>query len=197
MVNKEIQMAARKKVKEELSREMILEEANRHFLEHDYQQVSMRAIAKDLGCSHGAIYYHFANKSELYATLIERYFAELDLLIVDVLHLSIPDEERIYNLFLSYLKFGLNHQHQYRYMFVFKLENHARSEQAASNTYEKFAQTLFQLSNKPLNIFSVFASYLGLHGFVSHYMDKVSNFDEVQDAAKQYAHYLKNALVYN
>lgn len=187
-------MAARKKVEEELTKELILLEANKQFLQHDYHQVSMRAIAKQLGCSHGAIYYHFPNKSELFSTLIEHYFAELDLLIANALDIDADDEQKIFSLFLSFLQFGLNHQNQFRYMFVLKLEANERTSQAASNSYEKFAQTLYQLS-KTKHIFAIFASYLGLHGFVSHYLDKVSTFDDVKDAAVQYANYLKNALV--
>ena len=42
----------RKKSEHALSKEMIVEEADRQFLELNFSKVSMRSIANALGCSH-------------------------------------------------------------------------------------------------------------------------------------------------
>ena len=49
------------------------------FVEKGYQHVSMRQIAKELKYSHGAIYYHFQNKAELFYALVEEHFHLLEL----------------------------------------------------------------------------------------------------------------------
>ena len=58
-------MSPRKPASQELTREMIIQEAQTQFERNEFQKVSMRNIAKKLGCTHGAIYYHFKNKAEL------------------------------------------------------------------------------------------------------------------------------------
>ena len=77
---------ARKKLEDELTKEMIVEEANVQFLQKDFNKVSMRAIATALGCSHGAIYYHFENKTELFNAVVEKYFNVLNNLLEDALN---------------------------------------------------------------------------------------------------------------
>ena len=58
-------MSPRKAVKQELTREMIMNVARNLFVQQGYQHTSMRKIATELGYSHGSIYYHFKNKAEL------------------------------------------------------------------------------------------------------------------------------------
>lgn len=65
-------MSPPKTSSQELSREMNIHEARIKLVENNFHQVSMRSIAKELNCSHGAIYYHFKNKVELfYVVLVE------------------------------------------------------------------------------------------------------------------------------
>lgn len=64
-------MSPRKSGHPELTREMIMDAARDLFVQKGYQHVSMRQIAKELNYSHGAIYYHFKNKAELFYALVE------------------------------------------------------------------------------------------------------------------------------
>ena len=71
-------MSPRKSVQQELTREMIMDAARDLFVKNGYQHVSMRQIAKELNYSHGAIYYHFQNKAELFYALVEEHFGLLE-----------------------------------------------------------------------------------------------------------------------
>ena len=74
----------RKAIENGLTKEMIIEEANKQFLHNDFNKVSMRSIANALGFSHGAIYYHFENKSELFQAVIEKYFMILNQMLDEI-----------------------------------------------------------------------------------------------------------------
>ena len=76
-------MSPRKSVLQELTREMIMEAARNLFVRNGYQHVSMRQIAKELGYSHGALYYHFENKAALFYALVEEHFFMLEKILFD------------------------------------------------------------------------------------------------------------------
>ncbi|EAO53817.1 Transcriptional regulator, TetR family [Bacillus thuringiensis serovar israelensis ATCC 35646] len=61
-------MSPRKAVKQELTREMIMNVARELFIAQGYQHTSMRKIATELGYSHGSIYYHFKKQKQSYFT---------------------------------------------------------------------------------------------------------------------------------
>ena len=188
-------MTARKKAMEELTKEMIVETANRHFLLNDFHKVSMRAIAQELGCSHGAIYYHFTNKNELFFAVVEKYFDELnkklDASIIGVANV----EQKMIDVFLGFIEFGLNHQSQYEFMFIMRNENtDPLNHQASKTSYMKFEETLQKLSEDKLNSFEIYATFMALHGFVSHYRGRVSNYLEACEDAKLFAQFLWKAL---
>lgn len=188
-------MTARKKAMEELTKEMIVETANRHFLLNDFHKVSMRAIAQELGCSHGAIYYHFTNKNELFFAVVEKYFDELnkklDASIIGVANV----EQKMINVFSGYIEFGLNHQSQYEFMFIMRNENtDPLNHQASKTSYMKFEETLQKISEDQLKSFEIYATFMALHGFVSHYRGRVSNYLEASEDAKLFAQFLWKAL---
>jgi AcrR family transcriptional regulator len=58
-------------------RRSILDAAREEFAAHGYEGVSMRALAAKIGCTHGALYGHFANKEELFDRLVEESFERL------------------------------------------------------------------------------------------------------------------------
>ena len=111
---------ARRKVQEELTQEMIMDAARELFIEHGYQQVSMRQIAKKLGCSHGAIYYHFKNKAELFYALVVNHFDMLETKLDEILTKEIAPIEKLRTIMLGFIEFGLTYQSHYEIMFLKK-----------------------------------------------------------------------------
>ncbi|MCO0600184.1 TetR/AcrR family transcriptional regulator, partial [Peribacillus butanolivorans] len=78
-------MSPRKSEGKELSTEMVLNEARKLFASVGYSKVSMRQLAKTLDCSHGAIYYHFKNKAEIFYSLVKTDFSLLNNKIDDII----------------------------------------------------------------------------------------------------------------
>ena len=188
-------MSARKKEQEELTREMIIQEANRQFLLNDFHKVSMRAIAKELGCSHGAIYYHFTNKSELFYAVVEQYFEQLNQMLDEALISDKSTNQKMIEVFLGFIEFGLNHQSQYEFMFMMRDNDiDPLTQQASNNSYVKFAETLQAISSFPLAPVTIYSTFIALHGFVSHYFGRVKHYEEACEAAIHFAHYLIKAL---
>jgi AcrR family transcriptional regulator len=56
------------------TREYIIDEAYRLFLNHSYEAVSISMISKATGFTKGALYHHFTNKEELFRAVIDKHF---------------------------------------------------------------------------------------------------------------------------
>lgn len=88
------------------SRQQIIDVARELFSERTYLGVSMSDIAKRLGMTKAALYYHFTGKSELYLDVLHEVFAELrgrlDKALIAETH-----AQQLLNMVTSYLKFGV------------------------------------------------------------------------------------------
>lgn len=185
----------RKKASQELTRDMIVNEARKQFERKDFHQVSMRSIAQELDCSHGAIYYHFKNKAELFYTIIEEYFISLNERMEDTVNGPGDKHGKLKNVFLCFIEFGLDHQSQYEIMFMTRnKEVDGLSHEAANLSYQKFAETVQSLSHKRLLIKDIYSAFISLHGFVSHYSGSVSSYKEAIDAAQVHADFILKAF---
>ncbi|MBD1382471.1 TetR/AcrR family transcriptional regulator [Metabacillus arenae] len=188
-------MSPRKPSSQELTKEMIKNEARTQFVEKDFHQVSMRSIAKQLGCSHGALYYHFNNKAELFYAIIEEYFLTLNKLIEEIVNDSGDNHTKLKNVFLRFIEFGLNHQSQYEIMFMIRnTEVDALSQEAANLSYQHFARSVQSLSMNKLLISDIYSAFIALHGFVSHYRGYFNSFEEAKDAAYLHVDFLVKSL---
>ncbi|SDR04066.1 transcriptional regulator, TetR family [Virgibacillus subterraneus] len=184
-------MAARKAVVKELTREMIMNAARDLFVEKGYQSVSMRQIAKVLNYSHGAIYYHFKNKAELFYALVEDHFIMLDSMIDELVLEEIEDYEKLRNILMGYIEFGLTHQSHYEIMFLVKDEEvRTFINESPMQTYQKFAYYVSQLSDKHLTVQEIWSIFLSLHGFVTHYIRHVANFKDAKSMAEAHVNLL-------
>lgn len=180
----------------DLTKELIIEKARGLFIEKGFRDVSMRSIAKELNCSHGAIYYHFHNKADLFYAIVEADFNQLNGLIDKAVNGPGDDETNLRQLFLRFLEFGLNNQNQYEIMFIVRhTEVDGLAQEAALKCYQKFAQSVHQLSNKKLAIKDVWSAFLSAHGFISHYRGYVNQFDEAQEAANLHVDFILKTLV--
>ncbi|MEH7122407.1 TetR/AcrR family transcriptional regulator [Bacillus sp. JJ1773] len=188
-------MSPRKSSSQELTQEMILNVARTQFIEKDYHQVSMRSIAKQLDCSHGALYYYFKNKAELFYAIIEEYFMNLNRLIEEIVEAPEDSHIKLQKILIGFIEFGLNHQSQYEMMFMIRnTEVNALSQEAANLSYGKFAQAVQSLATNKLLISDIYSSFIALHGFVSHYRGHVSGFEEAKEAAHLHVKFIFKAL---
>lgn len=188
-------MTPRKSVERELTREMIMEAAQDLFVKKGYEHVSMRQIAKELNYSHGAIYYHFKNKAELFYALVEQHFHMLDEKLEEMIKKNIPEVEKLHEVLLGFIEFGLTHQSHYEMMFLIKDEEVKNFiNERPHKVYEKFAQSVYLLSEKRATIQEVYSVFLSLHGFVTHYCRHVNTYEDVRELAKAHVKFLLKAL---
>ncbi|UPW82023.1 TetR/AcrR family transcriptional regulator [Lysinibacillus sp. Ag94] len=190
-------MSPRKPSTKDLTKEMIINEAHKQFITKDFHQVSMRSIAKELGCSHGAIYYHFKNKAEIFYAIVSDYFSELNNTLDENMNGPEDHNIKLLNVFVGYMAFGLNNQSQYELMFIMRdSEIDGLSQEAANLSYEKFAQAVQCLSRKELLISDIHSTFIALHGFVTHYRHYVKNYEEAKEAVDIHAKFLIKALTH-
>lgn len=187
---------ARRKVQEELTQEMIMDAARELFIEHGYQQVSMRQIAKKLGCSHGAIYYHFKNKAELFYALVVNHFDMLETKLDEILTKEIAPIEKLRTIMLGFIEFGLTYQSHYEIMFLKKdPEVRYYIKEKPNIVYQKFAESLHTYSEQQLSLKDIWSIFVSLHGFVTHYIGHVISFNDVKEMANHHVNFLLKGLM--
>lgn len=121
------------------ARHRILDAARELFVEHGVDAVTMREIAKRLGCSATALYLHFRDKEALIRELCDTDFLALAHELQAMAQITDP-VERLNMLGVGYARFALTHPNHYRLMFMTpqlacKVENsdieHGNAEQDA------------------------------------------------------------------
>nr|WP_155114108.1 TetR/AcrR family transcriptional regulator [Metabacillus mangrovi] len=173
-----------------------MEAARSQFTAEGYQNVSMRKIARELGYSHGSIYYHFKNKAELFYAIVKADFQLLDQVLDQILEDShTSGEEKLHKIFMGYIEFGLTHQSHYEVMFLIKDEEvKSYFAEEPNISYEKFAQAIYQLSAEKPSVPQIWSVFLSLHGFVTHYCKTEMTFKEAEEMAERHANFLIKAL---
>lgn len=74
----------------ENTKDFIVEESFKLFLNHSYEAVSISDISKAIGFTKGALYHHFKDKEELFISVIDKYLYLPDV-IVDVETVSLSE----------------------------------------------------------------------------------------------------------
>ena len=83
------------------TKDYIIDEAFKLFLNHSYEAVSISEISKAIGFTKGALYHHFKNKEELFKSVVDKYLiipeviADTDTIsLYEFIHLSISHTEK-------------------------------------------------------------------------------------------------------
>lgn len=109
-------------------RQRIMEAARELFVTQGYEHVSMRKIAEATEYSAAAVYLHFKDKEDLLQEMCRCDFGRLNEVAAHLA--SIPEPlERIRQLGLTYVKYGLANPHHYRLMFMTAKPTHATEEE--------------------------------------------------------------------
>lgn len=99
------------------TRDKILDAARELFIQEGFDGVSMRKIADKIEYSPTAIYQHFADKDELFMEICHQDFRRLAQSMVGLA--QVPDPvERLRQIGLAYIEFGLKNPNHYRTMFM-------------------------------------------------------------------------------
>ncbi len=85
------------------TKEFIIDEAFKLFLNHSYEAVSISDISQAIGLTKGALYHHFKNKEELFVSVVDKYIHftgfEMDIDTINLEHfiqLSVKQTENIF-----------------------------------------------------------------------------------------------------
>ena len=192
---------ARKAVAQELSRERILDEARQLFVEHGYHALTMRSIAKAMGYSHGALYYHFKEKAELFYALVTEDFNTLLERQREMLSRTrLGDLAQLERLMLEFVRFGLENPNHYEIMFMIKdpeLQRYSRTEQAQS--LDLFATVVRAVvAKQPMSekkMYSLpWSLFMSLHGFISYNIHYNQSYEDVKKLAESHVKYLCQGL---
>ncbi|MCR8632504.1 MULTISPECIES: TetR/AcrR family transcriptional regulator [Paenibacillus] len=192
---------ARKVVAQELSRDRILGEARQLFAEHGYHTLTMRSIAKEMGYSHGALYYHFKEKAELFYALVTEDFKMLLHRQKDMLSRTrMGDIGQLERLMQEFIRFGLENPYHYEIMFMIddvELQNYSRTEQA--QCLELFATVVRSvIARQPGNDSKMYSLpwslFMSMHGFISYNIRYRQSYDDVKKLAEHHVRYLCEGL---
>ena len=133
----------------------ILKTASKLFSEFGFLGVSMEDIAKKLGTSKAALYYHFKNKKELYLNVLENTFQNLKEKIARKIFLAKSQKEIVQKVIEAYLEFSLKEKNLIKSLSL-KLSKEDLEIKSYINQLKEKIQLLFQdsLKSKESNFIS-------------------------------------------
>ncbi|MDP6977141.1 MAG: TetR/AcrR family transcriptional regulator [Myxococcota bacterium] len=101
----------------EAFRDTLCSAATRRFAEQGYEGVTLRGLARDLGCSPMTPYRYFENKAEIFEAVRSAAFARFAQALQDALYASPSPAESLPALCRAYVSFAVAEPHAYRIMF--------------------------------------------------------------------------------
>jgi AcrR family transcriptional regulator len=111
--------AVRRQRHREETRAEILTAAREIFVRAGFESVSMRTLARAIGCSPAAIYLHFTSKKELFDALVEASFAHLEQALGVLLKQCTKDPvHQLKRGMRLYVEWGLKYPGEYQIAFV-------------------------------------------------------------------------------
>jgi len=103
----------------ELLRDDILRATEKLLLRtKDVDAVSIRAVADEVGVTPPSIYMHFASKEELILGACQRQFEAFDAVVAHATEGVSDPVEALIGMGRAYVRFGLDHPEQYRFLFM-------------------------------------------------------------------------------
>jgi len=192
---------ARKVVAEELSRDRIVSSAKELFGTCGYRALTMRSIAKSLGYSHGALYYHFKEKSELLYELIvsdfDNLYNELRLIMMEAIYINCA---LLKKMMMMFIKFGLEYPRHYEMIFMMdeeELRVYSNREQA--RCFELFSLVIKQLFGSKGNTDErqsnlVWTLFMSMHGFISYNIYYGYKFADIENSVQDHINFLSEMM---
>ena len=127
-------------------RRAILDQTRHLLIADGYNSLSMRKIARAVGCSATSIYLHFENKDALFHALIDEGMDVLYERLREATEATGDPVARLAALSRVYVRFGLDNPEYYEIMFMLHLEHMSRypaeKYRRARRNLRLFAQTL-------------------------------------------------------
>jgi len=181
-------------------RAAMVREARRLVQEEGSERLSLRAIGREVGVSHAALYHHFPDRESLLASVAAGGFAGLRQAMLERAQSSDgPPLARLQEAGVAYVLFAWNNPHLYRLMFSGRLADRARFPQlqtAADGAYAALGRLLGQMGDEPGTDDDLAdhpagrAAWAMVHGLAmllidGRFGDEVSSRDEAERVARE------------
>lgn len=112
-------------------------------------ELSVRAVARTIGVSAGALYHHFADRAALLDAVAHHGFVELSRVQDEIEHAA-DDGDHLDRLIRAYLGFAARHRHLYRVMFATVTDSErvatAETTAAATATFDRLARVVASMN---------------------------------------------------
>ena len=159
----------------------ILDAARAGVAEHGYANLSMRQIAKAVGCSVGTIYLYYDNKDALYGALVDEAVRHLIASYQPAFGIENP-VERLEAFCRSYVRFALTYPEQYKVMYLElnldpgRLSNYGQSRKPLLDTSEALREAHERgLLYSPSPMGDATYMWAALHGILSLILARLVN----------------------
>jgi len=162
-------------------REQILEVSRSLLVEHGFDNLSMRNIAKRADVSATSIYLHFDNKDDLLVTLIDQSIEHLKQHLIAEIDDSKDFIRQLEDLARCYVQFALEHPQEYEIIYMVRPEEMPQYPkekfQEIRRAYELLAKIIENGRKEDLidvddPIISAYTLWAQLHGVVSVILSK-------------------------
>jgi len=124
-------------------------------LSDGYKSLSMRKLAKSVGCTATSIYLYFSNKDALIHALIDEGMEKLRVVLEGALADASTAKQRLEAICRAYLDFGLANPEYYEAMFMLhpqRMERYpAEKYRLARRNLDLFRAALAAVLKRPLN----------------------------------------------
>ncbi|MFO1038456.1 MAG: TetR/AcrR family transcriptional regulator [Geminicoccaceae bacterium] len=108
----------RRKGEGHVTRDAILAAARSLFLTEGYTRTTVRRIVERAGVTPPALYRHFADKDTIVRAIADDAFAKLEAAFGAARALPLPPIDRFRRMLEAFLRFGLEHPDEYRFVFM-------------------------------------------------------------------------------
>ncbi|MCR8846325.1 TetR/AcrR family transcriptional regulator [Paenibacillus sp. SC116] len=176
----------------ELTKQAILSAAAELFTNTGFEEVTMREIAKQAGCSHTAIYIYFQDKETLLFQLARQPLQQLQ----DRLHelqqdTNLASDATLKQMALALIHFGLTYRSMY-HLFFFARSSRV-DEKEPNLVIQKLRNDLFSIlrasmadminapADDPQTLAYTRAFYYCLHGIITTYLESEEPDSELHD----------------
>jgi AcrR family transcriptional regulator len=162
---------------------IILDAARAGVAEHGYASLSMRQIAKAVGCSVGTIYLYYESKDALYGALVDEAVRHLIESYQPAFGIEDP-VERLEAFCRSYVRFAVTYPEQYKLMYLElgldpgRLAGYGRAKKPLLDTSQALAEAHEQgLLHSPSPMGAATFVWAALHGMLSLILARLVNPD--------------------
>lgn len=162
-------------------RNEILEVSRNLLIQHGFDKLTMRNIAKNANVTATSIYLHFENKDDLLLTLIEESIEHLKEQLIREVDASKEMIQQLEDLARAYIQFALEHPQEYEIIYMVRPEEMPRYpkdkfEQIRS-AYELLAEIIEKGKQEDIidvedSMISAYTLWAQMHGVVSVILSK-------------------------